>query len=229
MEPDAPQVKDLTSDDATIWRYMDLPKFVAMLATSGLWFAKAATLRDDPYEGFCKAVCLETPSSDDAPRCITEETTNGKNRISLQQMMSRISQSSAEYFQNARDHLYVNSWCLGESESMAMWQIYGAFGFGVAVKSSVGRFHRSAMFDVDSSHYDFGKVTYHVSLNPHSPSSETCVGRSLCRARSFEVRFSSWAFTSVAAFDTRTNGGRLCIRTTDLTSGVLTSVSIWNN
>src|SRR5580700_10639383 len=164
MEPYTPPAKDVTSDDMAIWRYMDLPRFVAMLATRGLWFAKAATLRDDPYEGFCKAICLETPSQDDGPKCIREETTDGENVISLQQMFARISQLSAAYFENARDHLYVNSWCLGESESMAMWQIYGTFGFGIAVKSSVGRFHRSAMFDVDSSHYDFGKVTYHDEL-----------------------------------------------------------------
>jgi hypothetical protein len=164
MEPDTPQAEDLTCDELAIWRYMDLPRFVSMLATRGLWFAKAATLRDDPYEGFCKAICLETPPPDDGPKCIREETTEGINVISLRQMIARLSQLSAAYFENARDHLYVNSWCLGESESMAMWQIYGAFGFGVAVKSSVGRFHRSAMFDVDSSHYDFGKVTYHDEL-----------------------------------------------------------------
>src|ERR1700675_4873804 len=110
MEPDTPQAKDVTLDDTAIWRYMDLPRFVSMLATSGLWFAKADTLRDDPYEGFCKAICLETPSPDDGPKCIREETTDGKNVISLQQMIARISQLSAAYFENARHHLYVNSW-----------------------------------------------------------------------------------------------------------------------
>jgi len=28
-------------DETAIWRYMDLPKFVAMLASNTLWFAKA--------------------------------------------------------------------------------------------------------------------------------------------------------------------------------------------
>jgi len=45
-------VKDTISDDKPIWRYMDLPKFVSMLAARGLWFTKAAKFHDDPYEGF---------------------------------------------------------------------------------------------------------------------------------------------------------------------------------
>lgn len=40
----------------------------------------------------------------------------------------------------------------------------GSFGFGVAVKSSVERFRQAARFDVDCSHYAFGKVTYHDDL-----------------------------------------------------------------
>ena len=39
-------------DVTAIWRYTDLPRFVSLLSTGRLWFAKAATLRDDPWEGF---------------------------------------------------------------------------------------------------------------------------------------------------------------------------------
>jgi hypothetical protein len=50
-------------------------------------------------------------------------------------MGGNISRMSAQIVEAAGEHLYVNSWCLGESESIAMWQIYGSLGFGVAVKS----------------------------------------------------------------------------------------------
>ncbi len=47
MNPDTPR------DETAIWRYMDLTKFVAMLASNTLWFAKMAEFHDDPFEGFC--------------------------------------------------------------------------------------------------------------------------------------------------------------------------------
>ena len=52
MEFDAPLAEDGTRDATEIWRYMDLPRSVSLLSTGRLWFAKAATLRDDPWEGF---------------------------------------------------------------------------------------------------------------------------------------------------------------------------------
>lgn len=158
--------EDITSEDFTIWRYMDLPRFVSILATGGLWFAKAATLRDDPYEGFGKAARLSVPPGYDAPKWIVRKMPDGNtSQISPMQMMADLSDNAAEVCESAREHLYVNSWCLGESESMAMWQIYGSLGFGVALKSSVKQYQRAAKFEVNSSQYASGKVEYHDNLD----------------------------------------------------------------
>ena len=81
----------------------------------------------------------------------------------LPHMIAQMSQLSAAVLENARDHLYVNCWCL-DAESMAMWQIYGSLGSGVAVKSSVEQYKRAVKFEVDSSQYDFGVVKYHPNL-----------------------------------------------------------------
>jgi hypothetical protein len=165
MEFDAPPAETVTHDETVIWRYMDLPRFVSILSTSTLWFAKASTLRDDPWEGFGKAEYPTPPSPDDSPKFEQEAPDGGRTRIiSLPQMLAKFTQRSAEIFENARDHLYVNSWCLDESESMAMWQIYGSLGFGVALKSSVKQYKPAARFEVDPSHYIFGEVVYHPSL-----------------------------------------------------------------
>ena len=82
----------------------------------------------------------------------------------LPQMMADLSRRSADILDNAREHLYVNCWCLDLSESMAMWQIYGSLGFGVALKSSVEQYKRAARFEVDQSHYIFGDATYHENI-----------------------------------------------------------------
>jgi len=158
--------EDITRDVVTIWRYMDLPKFVSILATGRLWFAKASTLHDDPYEGFGKAARLTVPPGYDVPKLITQQMHNGATRqISTRHWMADTSDNAAGVIENAREHLYVNSWCLGEFESMAMWQIYGSLGSGVALKSSVGRYRRAAKLEVNSSQYAFGKVKYHDDLD----------------------------------------------------------------
>jgi hypothetical protein len=138
-----------------IWRYMDLPRFISMLAAHKLWFAKAATFQDDPYEGFCKTVRVETQPATNGPRSLHDDALD---------MYTSISQLTADVFENARKHLYVNSWCSGP-EDMAMWQIYGSGGFGVAVESSIGRYRDAVKFaPLLSSQYDLRKVVYHTNI-----------------------------------------------------------------
>jgi hypothetical protein len=143
---------------------MDLPRFVSILSTGKLWFPKAATLRDDPYEGYGKAKVFEVPSPDEGRKWITHREGAKESMISGAEMGTNISKMSAQIVEDASEHLYVNSWCLGESESMAMWQIYGSLGFGVAVKSSESQYQRAARFAVDESYYDVGPVAYHDDL-----------------------------------------------------------------
>jgi hypothetical protein len=147
MGLDTPPVKD-TIGNATIWRYMDLPRFVSVLATGQLWFPKAATLRDDPYEGFCNP----------PQRLDVQSATTG-----AQQLIAGVGKFAAESCMNARDHLYVNSWCLGP-ESMAMWKIYGSQSLGIAIKSSVDQYQRAARFNIPASHYAIGPVKYYNDL-----------------------------------------------------------------
>ena len=135
-----------------------------MLSTGTLWFAKAATLHDDPYEGFGKAKYFKVPSADESLKSVVAEGPDGrKTNISVPQMRADTSHRSVAIFEDAREHLYVNSWCL-DPELMAMWEIYGSVGLGVAVKSSIDQYQQAARFEVDSSHYDFGGVSYHHSL-----------------------------------------------------------------
>jgi hypothetical protein len=150
-------------EETPIWRYMDLSKFVAMLASKALWFAKAARF-EDGYEGFCQVQPLEMPPNDPLAKSIARTTGDGEEGlISVTQLVSEISKLSAAYFENAREHLYVNSWCLAD-ESMAMWEIYGAAGRGVAVKSSIGQYRKAAKFNVRPEQYAFGCVEYDGDL-----------------------------------------------------------------
>jgi hypothetical protein len=157
-----PTSDDEAPDETPIWRYMDLPKFVAMLASKTQWFAKVKHL-EDGYEGFCRVLPPEMPGNDPFAKCVTRTTALGEKKvISVTQMVVDIGKQSAEYLENPREHLYVNSWCLAD-ESMAMWQIYGSAGCGIALKSSIGQYRRAAKFDVREEQYAFGTVKYDVN------------------------------------------------------------------
>jgi hypothetical protein len=161
MQSAMPTSNDEAPDETAIWRYMDLPRFVATLASKTQWFAKAA-LFEDGYEGFCQVSPREMPLYDPLAKCITRTSGEGETAlISLTQMLVDVSKRSAAYFENAREHLYVNSWCLAD-ESMAMWQIYGSAGCGIALKSSVGQYRRAAKFNVREEQYAFDMVKYDI-------------------------------------------------------------------
>lgn len=154
--------RDELSDETPIWRYMDLPRFVAILSSQTLWFAKAARF-EDGYDGFCRVQFPKELENDSSPKVITRTKEGQTTLVSLPRMMLDITGLSAEYFHSARDHLYVNSWCMAH-ESMAMWQIYGAAGGGLALKSTVGRYKRAAKFNVRAEQYTFGAVKYDADL-----------------------------------------------------------------
>jgi hypothetical protein len=62
----------------TIWRYMDLTRFVGMMASKSMWFTKASQFSDDPYEGFCQVGAGPIPSDDHGPGLINRNTMKGR-------------------------------------------------------------------------------------------------------------------------------------------------------
>lgn len=163
MTDDA-QEQHTIADDAPLWRYMDVPKFLSMVTSGTLWFAKAAKLHDDPYEGFCRVTRPPFPSDEHGAKWLYRETAPGVSvEITVERMRAELARRQADYLENAREHLYVNSWCLGD-ESMAMWELYASSGWGVAIKSSVGQYRRAARFRVREEQHAFGGVRYHSDL-----------------------------------------------------------------
>ena len=139
-------------EETPIWRYMDLQRFVTILVSRALRFTKAAELSDDPWEGFCRVLIPST--------AIPEKLEDGTVRLeSVGQLQASFARHAAKYLENARQHLYVNSWSLC-ADSMAMWKIYGANGKGLAIRSSVGRYEQALRFDIPRDYYTFGRVEY---------------------------------------------------------------------
>ena len=132
-----------------IWRYVDLAKFIHMLATGTLYFPCATTQLKDPYEGWLprshiKAMeqinrgildqmkttqdsfLAQHPTRDRAPfDSLRDET---ERKLNLQKLL-----------REANSKFGVNCWHINEHESEAMWQLYTAAGQGIAIESTKAR------------------------------------------------------------------------------------------
>ncbi len=111
--------------DSKLWRYLDLPKYLAMLDTASLWFSRADLL-GDPFEG----------SMSQANVRLRPEVYKG-------QIPSSALESMAAYRAQEVRHTYVSCWHENEHESAAMWRLYSV-GHGIAVQTNYDRM-RSAL------------------------------------------------------------------------------------
>lgn len=93
-----------------VWHYMDLFKFLWMLDSSALYFARLDTL-DDPFEGEYTARDYREHSGLPSP----------------------------EEIRSAQKRIHVHCWHMNEHESAAMWKMYSHAGHGIALQSTFGR------------------------------------------------------------------------------------------
>lgn len=120
---------DLVKDgEQTIWRYMDLPRFLSMLEHKRITLCRADRLPDQFEGSFTKK---------------SIEEFRQKHNLDLgdwhRDVQTKIPQWS-----------YVTCWHASESESEALWRIYGASS--IAVTSTVVRLS-TVIFESDEYHY----------------------------------------------------------------------------
>ncbi len=137
-----------TPGDATsLWRYMDLGKFVSLLQKRALWFALPSTL-GDAWEG-----CYPIGNFDRETISARIDSLGLDKKESELLVRSAIDTVSNPY---VRDLCGVSCWHAGD-ESDALWKLYSA-GTGIAVASSVQRL-KEALGD-DPTYVYLGAVSY---------------------------------------------------------------------
>lgn len=104
--------------NCTLWRYMDLTKFLSLLENRSLFFPRADQF-DDPYEGaFSRAgVAL-----------LRDPMTNGGLP---QEVVDRMLKHS----EDVRRQMFISCWFASEHESAAMWKLYLQSPEGVAIQA----------------------------------------------------------------------------------------------
>jgi hypothetical protein len=175
-----------TDPDTPIWRYFDLPKFISLLDSKGLYFCRADLL-GDPLEGsFTRAREVQRQR-------LLREPPPGWSREELERSLN----NRAAFFADMRSCTYVNCWHLGDHESMAMWNGYGGGPYGIAVRSRVGLLDRllpdkygpaptDHVFIRRVSYIDYSSELEHLPDEHHAYAPFVC--KSLAYAHESELR-----------------------------------------
>jgi len=124
-----PSFQAPANSNVSIWRYMDLTKFLWMLQEKALFFTRADFL-GDPYEGHYT----------EAIRIVEEQLANtilGGETNSLKEAAAREhSRQYRERIAEMKRQLFVNCWHMNEAESSAMWKLYTSHHQSVCIQSN---------------------------------------------------------------------------------------------
>jgi hypothetical protein len=135
-----PEFPPPSNPDATIWRYMDLAKFLSLLDRSALFFVRLDKLAEvDPFEGYYTAVNVQADNVrfEEMPEEWRERT--GIRDEQTFRMIIEMNKRSRELVKNDRQTTFVSSWHAQEHESAAMWNLYVRSQEGIAVQSTYQR------------------------------------------------------------------------------------------
>lgn len=113
--------------NAKIWRYMDLSKYLNLLSTSALYLPSLPAF-EDAWEG---ATGVYAPDRDVTAIPAFLDRTPEADRQFI---------DSIEYGADMdRRSVYVSCWHANESESEAMWKLYGKSGGSIAIQTTIDR------------------------------------------------------------------------------------------
>ena len=132
-------------DETPLWRYTDMAKFVSLLSSRSLFFARADKL-GDPFEG-------------SLPRATRRDFVAWMRTLERPATAPPIEGTIASFMDHLRHmtrYTLINSWFRAEHESDAMWRLYGG-ATGVAVHTTVGSLKNS--LGTDRSVY-IGSISY---------------------------------------------------------------------
>ncbi len=139
-----------------IWRYIDLAKFVNMIATGTVRFTCISEFKD-PYEGWLPrsyikalmdlnrsyldqmqqtrdAIAAHYPHAD--PAHLDAIVRYGERRLNMLQLLR---ETNAKFG--------ATCWHINDHESEAMWQLYGPAGNGIAIESTQARLESAMQGD----------------------------------------------------------------------------------
>ncbi len=154
-------------DDTPLWRYLDFARFMALLDSASLWFARADTF-SDPYELAVPALDVPAARAGAAAILADRRTREGVLRylaaVAEQPGTELAGLPDAEIagllLRFASQALYISCWQQNEDESAGMWESFVQGNNGVAVRTTLGALRH--VLDAGSADRDvfLGRVEY---------------------------------------------------------------------
>lgn len=112
--------------DREVWRYMDLPSLLWILENEKLHFSLPAEDFDDRYETTLPKAWYEI--REDQWRHVGKAFDHDPDEF-VQRYTNRR--------ENMRNNIYASCWHANQTESAAMWELYGASKYTVAIRTTV--------------------------------------------------------------------------------------------
>lgn len=187
---------------AHLWRYMDVPRFLALLSSRSLWFCNLETLaKEDPFEGILPQANYRHrnwETLEDVPEADLEQIAMGDYGVGddLLRKVKRAAEIRDLRIRQAFAHRrtkFASCWHLAETESAAMWSIYSRLGEGLAVVTTTERL--KAAFAAATPEIYCGIVRY-LNYETDEVSTDNGFTPTLCKRVSFtheaEARLIVW-------------------------------------
>lgn len=147
----------------TIWKYLDLSKFLSLLETEKLFFSQPKHF-EDPWEG---------EFSDKDFKSLTLTVTDTQRK----ELRSR--------FSLIRDRTAISCWHINNYESAAMWKLYLRNGEGIAIKSTIQKLGDALDAKPLSHDVHISDVKYIDYSNTHASSTFDDLEVFFCKRPSF--------------------------------------------
>ena len=138
------------NDNAILWRYQDLPRYIDLLLKRQLFFSRADKF-EDPFEGRYTLQSRKVWMKEQLNGSPSTDTDENKVREIVEQI--------TEEHHAKRTFVTINSWHHNNDENYAMWRIYARGHYGLAVQTTYERLKRC--FDVTDKKVLIGKVNYY--------------------------------------------------------------------
>jgi hypothetical protein len=132
-----PDFKQPCDTSISVWRYMDLSKFIWMIQRKALYFTRS-DLMGDPFEGhYTKAIAdqeeehIRTLASNTAFMAVPHNLDIARevHRVNTRELPKQL---KAKYF--------VSCWHMNEEESPAMWKLYTSQNESICIRSKYKTF-----------------------------------------------------------------------------------------
>ena len=119
-------------ENAKIWRYMNLSKFISILETKALFFSSIEKLTEiDSHEG---SITVKDKEKWDSLTSYLKE---------IHPPYEDPAKKRLESLNRNKSLVFANCWCMSDCDSDLMWHRYTANGWGLAIQSTVKRLKES--------------------------------------------------------------------------------------